>query len=127
MSRKVIPSLPDLEEDDSAFRTKMQPLVEQALPSERQGKHPEDRKTGGKDKRINGLVGAAQQQERIEAARGVKRRFEYLIPERVGRALAADAANRGVSATTRLLEVLRDAGYPVIQEDLVDLRKMPKR
>ena len=72
-------------------------------------------------------MGAAQQLERVEAARGAKRRFEYLIPERVGRALATDAAARGVSATTRLLEILRDAGYPVIQEDLVDLRKMPKR
>ena len=70
---------------------------------------------------------AAQQQERVEAARGIKRRFEYLIPERVGAALAADAANRGVSATVRLLEVLRDSGYPVITEDLVDLRKLRKR
>ena len=57
----------------------------------------------------------------------MKRRFEYLIPDRVGRALAEDAASQGKSATARLLEVLRDAGYPVIDEDLVDLRKMPKR
>ena len=127
MSRKAPPTLPDLEEDDSAFQRKMRPLVEQALPKDRKPKALEPHRTETPDKRKSGLVGAAQQLERIEAARGAKRRFEYLIPERVGRALASDAATRGISATTRLLEVLRDAGYPVIQEDLIDLRKMPKR
>ncbi len=127
MSRKQLPSLPDLEEEDSVFQRKMRPLVEQALPKDRKPVVQERRTSGSPDKRPAGLVGAAQQLERVEAARGAKRRFEYLIPERVGRALASDAASRGISATTRLLEVLRDAGYPVIQEDLVDLRKMPKR
>ena len=127
MSRKQLPDLPDLEEEDSAFQRKMRPLVEQALPKDRKPVSQERQTSGNPDRRISGLVGAAQQLERVEAARGAKRRFEYLIPERVGRALATDAAARGVSATTRLLEILRDAGYPVIQEDLVDLRKMPKR
>ena len=127
MSRKTPPSLPNLEDDDSAFQRKMQPLVEHTLPKDRKYITIKTRKTEYPDKRKSGYVGAAQQLERIEAARGAKRRFEYLIPERVGRALASDAATRGISATTRLLEVLRDAGYPVIQEDLVDLRKMPKR
>lgn len=58
---------------------------------------------------------AAKAMERIEITRGAKKRFEYMIPERVGKALAHDAANRGISATTRLLEVLRDSGYPVIR------------
>lgn len=127
MSRKQLPNLPDLEEEDSDFQRKMRPLVEQALPKDRKPVSQERQTSGSPDRRMSGLVGAAQQLERVEAARGAKRRFEYLIPERVGRALAADAAARGVSATTRLLEILRDAGYPVIQEDLVDLRKMPKR
>lgn len=127
MSRKQLPSLPDLEEEDSAFQRRMRPLVEQALPKDRKPINQEKQTSGNPDRRTSGLVGAAQQLERVEAARGAKRRFEYLIPERVGRALASDAAARGVSATTRLLEILRDAGYPVIQEDLVDLRKMPKR
>lgn len=127
MTRRSAPNLPDLEDDDSAFRAKMTPLMETALPADRKPAQPPPRKSEHPDKRSVGLVGAAQQQERIEAARGAKRRFEYVIPERVGRALAVDAMNRGVSATTRLLEVLRDAGYPVIPEDLVDLRKMPKR
>ena len=128
MSRKPrLPNLPDLEEDDSAFQKRMQPLVENALPKDRKPVSPDDRINVSTEDRTSGYVAAAQQVERVEAARGAKRRFEYLIPERVGRALATDAANRGLSATTRLLEVLRDAGYPVIQEDLVDLRKMPKR
>ena len=79
------------------------------------------------DNRTSDRVEAAEAQARVEAARGEKRRFEYLIPKRVGRALAEDAAAQGKSATTLLLEVLRNAGYPVIPEDLVDLRKMPKR
>jgi hypothetical protein len=73
------------------------------------------------------IVQAAREVERIELVRGPKRRFEYLIPARVGEALAEDAARRGVSAATRLLEILRDSGYPVIPEDLIDLRKLPKR
>lgn len=125
--RKPAPILPDLDDDDARFRAKMKPLVDQALPDDRKPAPPEARKAEQPDKRSAGLVSAAQQQERIEAARGVKKRFEYVIPERVGRALAADAMNKGMSATTRLLEVLRDAGYPVIPEDLIDLRKMPKR
>lgn len=127
MTRRPTQILPDLEDDDAVFRRKMRPLLEQALPKDRKTGNPVIRNNETQDKRGSGLVGAAQQQERIETARGVKKRFEYLIPERVGRALAADAANKGLSATTRLLEVLRDAGYPVIQEDLIDLRKIPKR
>jgi hypothetical protein len=125
MSRKPEP-LPDLD-DDAEFRRKLSPLLNTALPEDRKPVQLDDRRTGHTDNRVNGLVEAAEKQARIEAKRGVKRRFEYLIPERVGKALAEDAAAQGKSATTRLLEVLRDAGYPVIREDLVDLRKMPKR
>lgn len=88
---------------------------------------PDNRKPHLVEARSSGILAAAQRQADVEAARGAKRRFEYLIPDRVGKALADDAARRGVSATTRLLEVLRDSGYPVIPEDLVDLRRMPKR
>jgi hypothetical protein len=208
MSRKpTLTVLPDLDEDDEAFRRKMLPLVGQ-LPADRSHVGPSARPTGGPDIRDTGdqasvgaasaaatrttgipdvratgrtdvlgsglvgrrasgvegvrnvgptvgrapgvedlrvsaalggqgagapslddpsIVSAARRQAEIEAARGLKRRFEYVLPERVGRALAADAEARGTSATTRLLEVLREAGYPVIPEDLVDLRKMPRR
>jgi hypothetical protein len=142
MSRKPT-TLPDLDDDDE-FRRKLSPLVETTIPEDRKPVRPEHRRLGVTetlttvmpDIRISDvpdnhktgdLVAAAEKQARIEAVRGTKRRFEYLIPERVGRALAEDAAAQGKSATTRLLEVLRDAGYPVIREDMVDLRKMPKR
>jgi hypothetical protein len=127
VSKRTTPSLPDLDEDDSTFRRKMEPLVEQALPKDRKSGITVNRNSGESSKRPIGHVGAAQAVERIEAMRGAKKRFEYMIPERVGKALAHDAASRGISATTRLLEVLRDSGYPVIPEDLVDLRKLPKR
>ena len=127
MTRKPV-ALPDLD-DDADFRRKLSPLFNTALPDERKPAAPDSRNSIAPEPRHNpGRVGgAAEQQAKIEEARGAKRRFEYLIPERVGKALAEDAAAQGKSATTRLLEVLRDAGYPVIQEDLVDLRKMPKR
>lgn len=149
MSRKP-PALPDLD-DDAAFRRKLSPLAVAILPDNRKSSVtelatavvPQERNSGSVDSRsagnlecgnadrpeyrTSGRVGAAEAQARVEAARGTKKRFEYLIPERVGRALAQDAAAQGKSATVRLLEVLRDAGYPVIQEDLIDLRKMPKR
>jgi hypothetical protein len=127
MSKKPMPSLPDLDDDDSAFQRKMRPLVEQALPKDRKSGIPDNHISGKPKDRSVGHVGAAQAVERIETTRGAKKRFEYMIPERVGKALANDAASRGISATTRLLEVLRDSGYPVIPEDLIDLRKLPKR
>ena len=133
MTRKPL-TLPDLD-DDEDFRRKLSPLVKTALPDDRRNAIKDKRTSGHPDIQINmkpglrtsGRVSAAEEQAKIEQLRGAKRRFEYLIPERVGRALAEDAASQGKSATIRLLEILRDAGYPVIREDLVDLRKMPKR
>jgi hypothetical protein len=87
----------------------------------------EVRRVEGSEGRWAGLMDAAARQTDIERTRGPKRRFEYLIPVRVGDALAEDAARHGKSATVRLLEVLRDAGYPVIPEDLIDLRKQRRR
>src|SRR5690349_18238287 len=50
-------------------------------------------------------------------AQRTKRGVEFLLPDRVVLALKADAAKRGVSASMRLLEILQDAGYPVVRED----------
>jgi hypothetical protein len=88
---------------------------------------PVFRTSGDREIRKSGLVDAAERLATIEQIRGPKRRFEYLIPARVGDALAEDAARQGKSATIRLLEVLRDAGYPVIPEDLMDLRRERRR
>jgi hypothetical protein len=134
MSRsKPRAALPDL--DDAEFAAKLRPLGDAVIPKARQtdsqisgspDMHKSDqadiRKAGHTGDRISRLS-VAERIEAIERARGPKRRFEYLIPIRVGDALAADAAGRGISAATRLLEVLRDSGYPVKPEDFVDLRK----
>jgi hypothetical protein len=130
MNAKAKPApLPDM--DDAEFTTKLRPLGDAVLPkvgrqNNRISGHTEERREDNTDKRISRLS-AAERIEGIEQTRGPKRRFEYLIPVRVGDALAADAAAKGQSAATRLLEVLRDAGYPVKQEDFVDLRKERRR
>jgi hypothetical protein len=118
-------ALPDL--DDAEFAAKLRPLGESVLPK---AGRSTSRTTNQTDRRISGetvaqksRLSVAERLEAIEQTRGPKKRFEYLIPVRVGDALAADAASKGMSAATRLLEVLRDAGYPVKPEDFVDLRK----
>ena len=119
MSRRPTPAkLPDIEDDDEAFRAKMQPLVSGL---------PKDRKIGGPVERTPGRTGAAREIERIEAARGPRKGYEFILPTRVHDALTAEGKARGGSATTRLLEILRSSGLPVIPEDLIDLRKLPKR
>src|ERR1700760_1234009 len=126
MSRKPsTAALPDI--DDADFTAKLRPLGDAVIPktgkaNNRISVHPVARSAGQTDTRKSRLS-VAERIEEIEQVRGPKRRFEYLIPVRVGEALATDAASRGQSAATRLLEVLRDAGYPVKPEDFVDLRK----
>jgi hypothetical protein len=130
MSAKTKPApLPDM--DDAEFTTKLRSLGDAVLPKSGKSVNqisvsPDKRISGSPASRISRLS-AAERIEEIEQSRGPKRRFEYLIPIRVGDALAADAAAKGQSAATRLLEVLRDAGYPVKQEDFVDLRKERRR
>ena len=130
MSAKAKPApLPDM--DDAEFTTKLRPLGDSILPKtgrqyNRISVYTDKRTYDEPPKRISRLS-AAERIEEIEQTRGPKRRFEYLIPTRVGDALAADAAAKGQSAATRLLEVLRDAGYPVKQEDFMDLRKERRR
>ncbi len=65
--------------------------------------------------------------EQTRAARGPRRGVEFLLPERVVAALRVEAAESGVSLSIKLLEILRNSGYPVIDEDFVDIRKLPKR
>lgn len=117
--------LPDM--DDTEFAAKLRPLGNAVLPrsgrqNNRTSDYPDKLTTEHTDARKSRLS-VAEHIEQIEQLRGPKRRFEYLIPVRAGEALAVDAMKRGQSAATRLLEVLRDAGYPVIPEDFIDLRK----
>jgi hypothetical protein len=130
MSVKPKPApLPDM--DDTEFTTKLRSLGDTVIPKagkqvNRISVNPDRHISGNPDNRTSRLSAAGRIEE-IEQTRGPKRRFEYLIPVRVGDALAADAAAKGQSAATRLLEILRDAGYPVKQEDFVDLRKERRR
>jgi hypothetical protein len=75
----------------------------------------------------SGAVAAAERVERTRAARGPRKGVEFLLPDRVVQALRVAAAQDGVTMSVKLLEVLRTAGYPVIDEDFVDLRRLPKR
>ena len=133
MSKSPRLALPDL--DDREFTSKLKPLSDAVIQKSgavdsrssghlevRNQESADDHRAGYPDIRESRLS-VAERIEQIEQIRGPKRRFEFLIPVRVGEALASDAAVRGQSAATRLLEVLRDAGYPVIPEDFVDLRK----
>ena len=119
--------LPDIE-DDAAFAASLQPLASKVLAGK-----TNDRTRGNPDNRISGMpdnqkIGTPRQvvasrRDEIEAKRGPKKRYEYVLPIRVGDALADEARKNGMSATLCLLQVLRKAGYPVIQEDLLDLRQ----
>ena len=124
--RKPTVRLPDIE-NDAVFTARLQPLASKFLPQP-----PDLRKSDRSDNRNSGIPEnqipastrqiIASRRDEIEAKRGPKKRYEYVLPVRVGDALADDARKSGVSATVRLIQVLRDAGYPVIQEDLLDLR-----
>jgi hypothetical protein len=98
-------------------------LRSEGPPAVRQSDNPEDRQSDIPEDRPSG----ASTSVGSPAQRAVKRGVEFLLPDRVVLALKADAAQRGVSASVRLLEILRDAGYPVFPEDFLDLRKLPRR
>ncbi len=59
--------------------------------------------------------------------RGPRRGVEFLLPEQVVIALKTEAAQRGTSMSVRVLEILRDAGHPVSDQDFIDLRKLPRK
>lgn len=117
--------LPDIE-DDATFAARLQPLASKILTKEPDIPNadiPDIRKLENSDDRpVGGRQAVAVRRDEIEARRGPKKRYEYVLPVRVGEALAQDARRNGVSATAHLLQVLRKAGYPVIPEDLIDLR-----
>jgi hypothetical protein len=125
MKKPTVP-LPNIE-DDAAFAARLQPLASKILPNiseKHQSDDPIIQKSGIPDNYQSGTPrqAVASRRDEIEAKRGPKKRYEYVLPIRVGDALANEARKNGVSATLWLLQVLRNAGYPVIQEDLLDLR-----
>jgi hypothetical protein len=100
MAKRPSIPIPDLNDDE--LRQRLQPLADRVLPSA----------------------------PAVPPARTVKPRrqgMEFALPEAVALELKTRAARRNTSATTVLLEILRDAGYPVVPADFVDLRKVPRK
>jgi hypothetical protein len=108
VSRAKAPApLPDM--DDEELRQRLEPLAA-TLPT-RQARavvRPEP---------------AVAPQPRKPPRRGI----EFLLPETVVTEIKTRAAQRGISATTLLLELLRDAGYSVTDADFVDMRRLPRK
>jgi hypothetical protein len=97
MSKRPAPVLPDIGDDE--IKARLQPLIEEVVPKRTPGK----------------------------ATRSKVVNAEFLMPEPVRMEMRIRAAKRGISASKLLLEILRDAGYPVSDADFVDLRKLPRK
>ena len=96
--------LPDL--DDAEMKRRLQPLADAVLP---QTTRHTDMPTS------------------MQGARRPRKGIEFLLPEPVVTEIKMRAAQRGISATTLLLELLQANGYPVTSDDFTDLRKVPRR
>jgi len=92
------PSTPLPDVSDAEFKDQLQPLAERVLP-----------------RKAPRVVKAPRQP------------MEFLLPDPVRREIKARAVQRGISNTTLLLEVLRDAGYPVTDADFIDMRKQTRK
>ncbi|WP_131829472.1 hypothetical protein [Teichococcus deserti] len=92
-----MPALPDIADEE--IKSRLEPLAERVLPK-RQAAPPPRAK----------VVNA-----------------EFLMPETVKTELKVRAAQRGISASKLLLEILREAGLPVTDADLIDHRKLPRK
>lgn len=117
MSRAPSPPLPDL--DDQALIRRLEPLKARVLPGAAAVPPPVH-------------IAAPPPPAELTPPRPVTERrprkgIEFLLPEPIVTEIKTRAAQRGVSATILLLEMLRDAGYPVLDEDFLDLRKAPRR
>ena len=144
MRKPPVAALPDI--DDEVFKQRLAPLARAVLPagSERGTPdvafgNPENRKSGSQARRHAGIPEErwgelVTSQAAVPAAlgappptRGPRRGVEFLLPEQVVIALKTEAAQRGTSMSVRVLEILRDAGYPVSDQDFIDLRKLPRK
>lgn len=105
MTRKPT-MLPDL--DDAEMKRRLQPLADAVLPPVMK-------------------AAAAEPVPLVRNARPPRKGIEFLLPEPVVTEIKMRAAQRGVSATLLLLELLQANGYPVTPEDFTDLRKTPRR
>ena len=144
MRKPPVAALPDI--DDEVFKQRLAPLARAVLPAspertspDADAGNPNDRDIGSLDTRNAGASdGAKDEPSHSQASasavvaaprptRGPRRGVEFLLPEQVVIALKTEAAQRGTSMTVRVLEILRDAGYPVRDQDFIDLRKLPRK
>ena len=96
--------LPDL--DDAEMKRRLQPLADAVLPQA--SRH-------------------AGTSASVQSTRRPRKGIEFLLPEPVVTEIKMRAAQRSVSATILLLELLQANGYPVTPEDFNDFRKTPRR
>jgi len=144
MRKPPAAALPDI--DDEVFKQRLAPLARAVLPAVSERASPdvdpgnlEERKIGHPDIRHAGIQAQKSDKPIVPPAaapavvsappptRGPRRGVEFLLPEQVVIALKTEAAQRGTSMSVRVLEILRDAGYPVRDQDFIDLRKLPRR
>jgi hypothetical protein len=92
--------IPSLTDED--LRQRLQPLADKVLPN-KLPTHP----SPPKKSRRKGM--------------------EFMLPEAVCFELKMRAARNDISATTLMLQILRDAGFPVEPNDFIDLRKLPRK
>lgn len=100
MAKRPSTPLPDLNDDE--LRQRLQPLADRVLPP-------------------------APAAPPAKASKPKRQGMEFALPEAVAIELKTQAARRQISATTLLLEILRDAGFPVVPADFVDLRKVSRK
>jgi hypothetical protein len=144
MRKTPAAALPDI--DDEVFKQRLAPLARAVLPAGSERASPDvasgnlaGRENGNPDTRHTGMPEKRGDEASVPAAavlavasaprpmRGPRRGVEFLLPEQVVIALKTEAAQRGTSMSVRVLEILRDAGYPVRDQDFIDLRKLPRK
>ncbi len=137
-------ALPDI--DEEVFKQRLAPLARAVLPaglertvSDGGASNPAGQDTGVPNIRHAGMSDGREDRPGIpqvpapaavgapRPTRGPRRGVEFLLPEQVVVALKTEAAQRGTSMSVRVLEILRDAGYPVRDQDFIDLRKLPRK
>jgi len=92
--------IPSLTDED--LRQRLQPLADKVLPNK-----PAPPPSTPKKSRRKGM--------------------EFMLPEAVCLEIKMRAARKEISATTLMLQILRDAGFPVESNDFIDLRKLPRK
>jgi hypothetical protein len=118
MSKSKGAPLPDLDDDELVRR--LQPLAESVLP-------PGQGRGRGAPPAEAPVASPPKPAAAAPVAKPPRTGIEFLLPEAVVTDIKTRALQRGVTATVLLLEVLRDAGYPVTDADFTDLRKLPRR